>query len=50
LAPAGSLPPDLRRLEFLAEAAELSARGGDVRRHVLGQPAAGTRLTPPSGN
>jgi len=35
-----ALPPDRRLLEFLVEVAELSARGGDVRRHVLGWPAA----------
>jgi hypothetical protein len=31
-----ALPADPRLIEFLAEVAELSARGGDVRRRVLG--------------
>jgi hypothetical protein len=31
-----ALPPDLRLLEFLAEVADLSARGGDVRGRIVG--------------
>ena len=30
------LPIDWRLIEFLDEVADLSARGGDTRRHVLG--------------
>jgi len=31
-----ALPPDLRLLDFLAEVADLSARGGDVRGRIVG--------------
>ena len=33
---APALPVDSRLVEFLCEVADLSARGGDVRRRVLG--------------